>query len=255
MWHWSVLHCTHQYHNDNSKISKFTKFKFKDFSKIFQYFQAPNVFSSTLKGLEVFTPNSSIFKNFSSTLWTLNEVSHAPGKTAVRQTGKQTGKHWSSAVSVICFTWRCLAARLWSSTPAAEAVFTSSSSFWLRLRSESTYESQKSTVDGMSAAVRCASPALQQTSVRGHTVHEDENEVLVTFGQSLSNQWQYHHHHHHSHAASESHHVAAALCPWLTACPQRYVTKRKYTAVNQCICSSLQRFDAVGWAAGKASGL
>jgi len=53
------------------KISKFARFKFKDFSRIFKYFQAPYLFSSTFKSLEVFIPNSSIFKDFSSTLWTL----------------------------------------------------------------------------------------------------------------------------------------------------------------------------------------
>ena len=50
------------------KISKFARFKFKDFSRIFKYFQAPYLFSSTFKGLEFFIPNSSIFKDFSSTL-------------------------------------------------------------------------------------------------------------------------------------------------------------------------------------------
>jgi len=50
------------------KISKFATFKFKDFSTIFKYFQAPYLFSSTFKSLEVFIPNSSIFKDFSSTL-------------------------------------------------------------------------------------------------------------------------------------------------------------------------------------------
>jgi len=43
------------------KITKFARFKFKDFSRIFTYFQAPYLFSSTFKGLEVFIPNSSIF--------------------------------------------------------------------------------------------------------------------------------------------------------------------------------------------------
>jgi len=47
---------------------KIAKFKFKDFSRIFKYFQAIYLFSSTFKGLEVFIPNSSIFKDFSSTL-------------------------------------------------------------------------------------------------------------------------------------------------------------------------------------------
>jgi len=40
-----------------SKLStnaKFATFKFKDFSGIFKYFQAPYLFSSTFKGLEVF---------------------------------------------------------------------------------------------------------------------------------------------------------------------------------------------------------
>jgi len=53
-------------------ISKFARCKFKDFSRIFKYFQAPYPFSSTFKGLEVFIPDSSIFKEFPSTLWTLN---------------------------------------------------------------------------------------------------------------------------------------------------------------------------------------
>ena len=53
------------------KISKFARFKFKNFSRIFEYFQAPYLFSSTFKGLEVFIPNSSIFRDISSTLWTL----------------------------------------------------------------------------------------------------------------------------------------------------------------------------------------
>jgi len=50
------------------KISKFARFKFKDFSTIFKYFQAPYLFSSTFKGLEVFITISSIFKDFSSML-------------------------------------------------------------------------------------------------------------------------------------------------------------------------------------------
>ena len=64
----TLVYCTHQYCNDKSKISKFARFKFKDFSRIFKYFQAPYLFSSTSKGLEVFIPNSSIFKDFSTTL-------------------------------------------------------------------------------------------------------------------------------------------------------------------------------------------
>jgi len=79
MWHWSVLYCTHQYHNDKSKTSKSARFKFKDFSKkgFFKYFQAPYLFSSTFKGLEVFIPNSSIFNDFSSMLW--NHLPEAVG--------------------------------------------------------------------------------------------------------------------------------------------------------------------------------
>ena len=53
------------------KISKFARFKFKEFSRIFKYFQAPYLFSSTFNHLEVFIPNSSIFKDFSSTSLTL----------------------------------------------------------------------------------------------------------------------------------------------------------------------------------------
>jgi len=46
------------------KISKFARLEFKNFSRIFKYFQAPYLFSSTFKGLEVFIPHSSIFKVF-----------------------------------------------------------------------------------------------------------------------------------------------------------------------------------------------
>ena len=46
---------------------KSARFKFKDF-------QAPYMFSSTFKGLKVFIPNSSIFKDFSSMLWTLQKI-------------------------------------------------------------------------------------------------------------------------------------------------------------------------------------
>jgi len=49
-------------------FQKFSRFKFRDFSRIFNYFQAPYLFSSTFKGLEVFIPKSSIFKDLSSTL-------------------------------------------------------------------------------------------------------------------------------------------------------------------------------------------
>jgi len=63
-----------------SKLSTNAKFQnlqifFKDFSRIFKYFQAPYLFSSTFTGLEVFIPNSSIFKDFKSTLWTLTRGS------------------------------------------------------------------------------------------------------------------------------------------------------------------------------------
>jgi len=95
MWHWSVLYCTHQYRNDKSKISKYARFKFKDFSRIFEYFQAPYLFSSTFKGLEIFIPNSSIFKDFSSTLWTpiIGRIDHTTCTVTA---------HWyrGSAVSV-----------------------------------------------------------------------------------------------------------------------------------------------------------
>ena len=56
----------------NANFQKFARFKFRDFSRIFKYFQAPYLFSSTFKGLEVFIPKSSIFKDLSSTLWTLH---------------------------------------------------------------------------------------------------------------------------------------------------------------------------------------
>jgi len=70
-----TLKCTGDMHTsacikivNKCKISKFARFKFKDFSRIFKYFQEPYLFSSTFKGLEVFIPNSSIFKDFSSML-------------------------------------------------------------------------------------------------------------------------------------------------------------------------------------------
>jgi len=47
------------------KISKFAIFKFKDFSRIFKYLIC---FQALTKGLEVFIPNSSIFKDLSSML-------------------------------------------------------------------------------------------------------------------------------------------------------------------------------------------
>jgi len=90
MWHWSVLYCTVLTNTvmieasdrlpsssacfkfvNKCKISKFVRFKLKEFSRIFKYFQAPYLFSSTFNHLEVFIPNSSIFKDFSSTSWTL----------------------------------------------------------------------------------------------------------------------------------------------------------------------------------------
>jgi len=63
MWHWSVLYCT--------VLTNTVMIKAK-----FQNLQDLNSrtyqgFSSTFNGLEVFIPNSSIFKDFSSTLWTL----------------------------------------------------------------------------------------------------------------------------------------------------------------------------------------
>ena len=100
MWHWSVQYCTHQYRNDESKwqiavilvlvtciqvlasklstnaqFQNLQELKLKDFSRIFKYFQAPCLFSSTFKGFEVFIPSSCIFKDFSSTLWTLQATS------------------------------------------------------------------------------------------------------------------------------------------------------------------------------------
>jgi len=78
------------------KFSKFARFKFKDLSRIFKYFQAPYLFSSTFKGLEVFIPNSSIFKDFSSTLLTLIEpASHtmqALSQQQIRSSGRMMGQ-------------------------------------------------------------------------------------------------------------------------------------------------------------------
>ena len=65
------LQCDTEVINTVMIKAKFARFKFKDFSRIFKYFQAPYLFSSTFKSLKVFMPNSSIFNDFSSTLWTL----------------------------------------------------------------------------------------------------------------------------------------------------------------------------------------
>jgi len=46
------------------KISKFARLKFKDFSRTFKYFQAPYLFSSTFKGLEVFYSKFKHFQGF-----------------------------------------------------------------------------------------------------------------------------------------------------------------------------------------------
>jgi len=61
------------------KISKFARFKLKDFWRIFKYFQAPYLFASTFKGLEVIIPNSSIFKDFLK--HTINHVWHVASVT------------------------------------------------------------------------------------------------------------------------------------------------------------------------------
>jgi len=54
----------------STKLSTNAKFQnLQDLnSRFFKYFQASYLFSSTFKGLEVFIPNSNIFKDFSSTL-------------------------------------------------------------------------------------------------------------------------------------------------------------------------------------------
>jgi len=58
------------------KFQHIEDLKLKDFSKTFKYFQALYLFSSTFVGLEFLFPNSSTFKDFSSTLWTLARVIH-----------------------------------------------------------------------------------------------------------------------------------------------------------------------------------
>jgi len=50
-----------------AKFQKFARFKFKDFLRIFKYSSILSVFKH-FQGLEVFIPNSSIFKDFSSML-------------------------------------------------------------------------------------------------------------------------------------------------------------------------------------------
>jgi len=60
--------CRHSKFRLQCDNEEFARVKFKDFSRIFEYFQAPYLFSSTFKGPEVLIPNSSIFKDFSSML-------------------------------------------------------------------------------------------------------------------------------------------------------------------------------------------
>jgi len=71
MWHWSVLNCTHQYRNDKSKISTFARFKFRTFQGFSSTFKHLICFQALSRALKFFISNSSIFKDFSSMLWTL----------------------------------------------------------------------------------------------------------------------------------------------------------------------------------------
>jgi len=65
MWHWSDMHTSVCFKIVNKcKISKFARFKFKDFSRIFKYFQAPYLFSSTFKRLVSFYSKFKHFQGF-----------------------------------------------------------------------------------------------------------------------------------------------------------------------------------------------
>jgi len=145
MWHWSVLYTqwkfwlskqakwnqilfpsTGDMHTsacfktvNKSKISKFARFKFKDFSMIFQYFQALYLFSSTFKGL--FIPNSSIFKDFSSTLWTLDTKHHTGTRsTSMTRLVRSLPEAVHTAVTLLHLSWTAFILDVNDSTAATE---------------------------------------------------------------------------------------------------------------------------------------
>jgi len=69
---WKKLNLPQQKHTFTNQKTK------ARFSRpLWQHFQAPYLFSSTFKVLEVLIPNSSIFKDISSTLWTLHYIDRA----------------------------------------------------------------------------------------------------------------------------------------------------------------------------------
>jgi len=79
-------------------ISTCWRFKFKDFSRTFKHL-IWHLFSSTFKGLEFFIQNSSTFKDFSSTLWTLVftlPYPHKPMHKVVRWL-----RHWTRDQDVV----------------------------------------------------------------------------------------------------------------------------------------------------------
>ena len=69
---WKKLNLSQQKHTFTNQKTK------ARFSRpLWQHFQAPYLFSSTFKVLEVLIPNSSIFEDISSTLWTLHYIDRA----------------------------------------------------------------------------------------------------------------------------------------------------------------------------------
>jgi len=118
MWHWSVLYCTHQLLvtciqvlasklTTNTKFQNLQDLNSKTFTRIFKYFQAPYLFSSTFKYLEVFIPNSSIFKDFSSTLWTLTYTYTSNVRTSQAQKSGSDTRIW--LLVKLCI-WRLITA-------------------------------------------------------------------------------------------------------------------------------------------------
>jgi len=63
------------------KVSKFARFKSKDFSRIFKYFQAPYLFSSTFKGLK-----------FLFQIQAFSRISQARYKPCKKKTDREIGQ-------------------------------------------------------------------------------------------------------------------------------------------------------------------
>ena len=94
----------------NAKFQNLQDLNSRTFTRIFKYFQAPYLFSSTFKYLEVFIPNSSIFKDFSSTLWTLTYTYTSNVRTSQAQKSGSDTRIW--LLVKLCIWWLITAADL-----------------------------------------------------------------------------------------------------------------------------------------------